>query len=71
MSPVQVGQWVYFDPNKGIRIYGFPELHRIVVGKVVYINEEHRWFSVEYGKDTSQRISFNFNDFGMNVRLCD
>lgn len=59
-SPVRIGQTVLFDPFKGYRCYGSVELHVKTVGVVIYINYEHRWFSVQY--DGDKRMSFNFND---------
>lgn len=59
-SPVRIGQTVIFDPFKGHRCYGSADLHVKIVGTVIYINYEHRWFSVQY--DGNKRMSFNFND---------
>lgn len=69
---VDVGQKVRFDPF----MYGQGALADLVLGNrttgtIVYVNELHRWFSVEYGKDgNKQRTSFNFADIGKTVKIC-
>lgn len=71
MPTIKLGTLVKFDPFKGINITGFSaKIHREFVGKVVYINEPHNWFGVEYDSaGTKQRISFNFVDVGKTVRI--
>lgn len=66
---IKIGQKVRFDPFRDIT--GFASdmnRGRDVRGTVVYINEPHKWFSVEYGKPKA-RISFNFFDIGHGVQL--
>lgn len=67
---VEVGQKVRFDPFETIT--GFSsEDHKgnMVTGTVVMVNEEHKWFSVEYG-DPKMRTSFKFCDIGKTVNVC-
>lgn len=67
---IEAGQKVTFDPFG--QVIGFcAELNRgnYVTGTVVYVNKEHRWFSVEYG-DPKARTSFNFWDIGKVVEIC-
>lgn len=67
--PIKLGQAVRFDPFRDIT--GFAsEGHRgrDVRGKVVYINEPHKWFSVEYGKP-KMRTSFKFCDLGHGCQV--
>lgn len=63
----QLGQMVRFDPFQSIT--GFSsELNRgnYVTGTVVYVNEPHKWFSVDLD---GQRSSFKFCDIGDTVTL--
>lgn len=67
---VEVGQKVWFDPFEVLT--GFSsEDHKgtIVTGTVVLVNEEHKWFSVEYG-NPKMRTSFKFCDIGKAVKIC-
>lgn len=41
-------------------------LGKTVLGTVVYINEDHRWFSVAYN---GLRTSFSFSDVGEGVKI--
>lgn len=67
---VKLGQKVQFKPLDGIRFPDCSETRDPVIGKVIYINEPHRWFSVEYNGDaTPLRTSFNFGDIGTKVHL--
>lgn len=70
---ITVDEKVKFDPFEVIT--GFAsDLNRgkAVTGTVVFVNYEHKWFSVEYdcggGK---QRTSFKFCDIGKVVNVCD
>ena len=64
---IQVGQKVRFDAFQHIKS-SIDRIKEITVGTVVYINERHKWFSVQYGEN--QRISFKFCDIGQNVTIC-
>lgn len=70
MVRLQIGQKVRFDPmahcdGNGADFYKGTE----VIGTIVMINRNHRWFSVEYG-DPKARTSFNFVDiFGGEVTI--
>ena len=66
---IQVGQKVRFDPFNEIFGFGVAEARDIVTGKVIMVNEKHKWFSVEYG-DPKTRTSFNFADIGKDVKIC-
>jgi hypothetical protein len=64
---LKVGQKVRFDPlaycdGMGAETYK----GEIVTGTIVFINDKHRWFSVEYG---GQMTSFNYADIGEEVTV--
>lgn len=43
----------------------------MVVGTVVYINYQHKYFAVEYDcGSTKQRESFKFSEIGKAVTVC-
>lgn len=66
---VEVGQKVRFDPCYNVT--GFCARYdrgNIITGTVVMVNREHRWFSVEYGKQ-KLRTSFKFVDIGGAVHI--
>lgn len=67
---VKVGQKVRFDPLYYVTGY-CAELVRgnYETGTVVYVNELHNWFSVEYGNPKT-RASFKFCDIGKAVEVC-
>lgn len=66
---VRVGQRVRFDPYEYITGYGSDLIRGTKVnGTIVMVNEEHRWFSVEYG-DPKARTSFKFCDIGERVKV--
>lgn len=61
-----LGRTAVFDPLLDDNGQGHKELSCKVRGKVVYVNWNHRWFSVQYGK---MRISFQFSDIGKKVKI--
>ena len=68
---VEVGQKVRFDPFDFAHGWGCEQVRgNMITGTVVYVNESHNWFSVEYG-DPKMRISFKFNDIGQTVKLVE
>ena len=67
---IKLGQKVKFNPMDGSHFIGCSTITEIVEGKVVYINEPHRWFSVAYGHDNQCRTSFLFTDIGDKVHVC-
>lgn len=69
---VEVGQKVQFDPFEPIRGFASEDNRgKPVTGTVVYINEPHQWFSVEYMCGTvKQRTSFKFCEIGKTVTIC-
>lgn len=66
---IKLGQRVRFDLFQDISVPGYKPIKAIKYGTIVYINEENRWFSVEYGKD-KRRFSFKFDDVGRAVFFC-
>lgn len=63
-----LGCKVQFDPFEDMGGYGVEMVRQSVTGTVVFVNENHKWFSVEYG-DPKQRISFLFSDIGEKVQI--
>ncbi len=64
---IQVGQKVRFDAFQHIKS-SVERIKENTVGTVVYVNERHKWFSVQHGEN--QRISFKFYEIGRDVHLC-
>ena len=64
---IQVGQKVRFDALYGVK-QSIEKVSAPTVGTVAYVNEPHKWFSVQYGEN--QRTSFKFFEIGQNVYLC-
>ena len=64
---IQVGQKVRFDALYGCK-QSIDKITAYTIGTVVYVNEPHKCFSVQYGDD--QRTSFKFTEIGQNVTLC-
>ena len=64
---IQVGQKVRFNPFTANRD-SVQKIEIRTTGTVVWINERHQWFSVQYGEN--QRTSFKFSEIGQNVHLC-
>lgn len=66
---IKIGQKVQIRPFDHMRSSGMLSLmQKKATGTVVYVNQEHRWFTVEYG-DPVARISYNFADIGTEVQL--
>lgn len=66
---VKVGQKVRFDPLCCVTGFSAEAVRgNLVTGTVVYVNELHNWFSVEYG-NPKQRASFKFCDIGQGVKI--
>ena len=63
---VAIGQKVRFDPFGDITGFGIKDNKGEVVGTVVAIHRNHKWFGVEYG-DPKLRTSFKFCDIGKSV----
>lgn len=67
---IEIGQTVRFDPFYAITGFASEDNKgNKVTGTVAYINEPHKWFSVEYGNPKT-RISFKFCDIGKAVKVC-
>lgn len=64
---IQVGQKVWFDAFYCMK-QSVDKVTAYTEGTVVYVNERHKWFSVQYGEN--QRISFKFYEIGKTVTIC-
>ena len=40
-----------------------------VIGKIVCVHWDHKWFEVEYGNAPAFRTGFNFTDIGHTIRI--
>ena len=66
---VAVGQKVEFDPFLTATGFASDDYRgNYITGKVVLVNDRHKWFSVEYGYP-KMRTSFKFCDIGETVML--
>jgi hypothetical protein len=65
---VEVGQKVRFDPFQFTKGFDISFSRYEVTGRIVEVNEGHKWFSVEYG-DPKMRTSFKFCDIGQAVKI--
>lgn len=67
---ITVDEKVKFDPFSTIQGFASEDNRgNLVTGTVVYVNYEHKWFSVEYG-EPKMRTSFKFCDIGQAVKIC-
>ena len=66
---IKVGQRVEFDAFRHMSNPGITREHFYTKGPVVYVNQDHKWFSVVYGNPAA-RDSFKFCDIGRSVRIC-
>lgn len=64
---IQVGQNVRFDAFQHLKS-SVEKIKQETVGTVVYVNERHKWFSVQYGEN--QRTFFKFFEIGEIVHIC-
>ena len=67
---IKPGVKVEFKPVGGLGFEHSYDGDCTMTGKIVYINHEHAWFSVEYGDDHT-RTSFTFGDIGDTVHFCE
>lgn len=67
MQNIEIGTIVRFTPAvaMGKDCFGLP---RRVSGTVVYINQAHQWFLVEWGPGL--RSGFKMDDLGGEVTVC-
>ena len=65
-NTIAAGRKVQFDPFETACGYGIEDIRGIVIGTIVKVYPEHKWFSVVYG-EPKQRISFKFCDIGKLV----
>lgn len=63
---IQVGQKVRFDAFQCIKS-SVERIKEHAIGTVVYVNNLHKWFSVEYGNN--HRTSFKFSEIGQAVKV--
>lgn len=63
---IKVGQKVRFRPFQDIKCLGFNGEDSIAEGTVIFINWDHQYFRVRYGK-YDLAISFKFDDIGEKV----
>lgn len=63
-----LGRAVRFVLCESLSGYGVEVVRRAVTGTIVFVNEKHKWFSVEYG-DLKMRTSFRFSQIGENVKV--
>lgn len=67
---ITIDDKVTFDPFGEITGFGSEDNKgHYVTGEVVYVNYEHKWFSVEYG-EPKMRTSFKFCELGKAVKIC-
>lgn len=66
---IKVGMKVAFDAFRYMSNTGIVREHLHTTGIVVYVNEDHKWFSVEFGNPVA-RDSFKFCEVGKEVKVC-
>ena len=66
MNGISVGQKVRFNPFATIKD-SIEQIKISTVGTVAYVNEQHGWFSVQYGGKL--RTSFKFCEIGQAVHI--
>ena len=66
-----LGKRATFTPDYSASNKGNPaDYMHPVTGTVVYVHEEHQWFTVEYNIDGAKIWeSFKFSDIGKRVKL--
>ena len=64
---IRTGMKVRFDPFGTDMGFAITEFRHEVVGTVVDVYYEHKWFSVQYGE---LRTSFKFCEIGDTVHIC-
>ena len=67
-NTIAAGRKVRFDPFATASGYGIDVCRGMVIGTIVKVYPEHKWFSVAYGNPI-QRISFKFCDVGERVKF--
>lgn len=65
---IEIGTRVSFDAFGSMSNQSIIREHFYTTGTVVYVNEKHKWFSVEYGNPKT-RDSFNFCEIGKAVKV--
>lgn len=68
---IKVNDLVIFNPFDGDRAPGSSESAVKVIGTVVFVNESHRYFTVEYINIDGDacKISYRFDNIGTKVEL--
>ena len=64
---IKIGQKVQCKPYAGMHMLGVGVADEVVVGVVTYVNESHRWFTIEYDNNHHFKVSFKFEDIGDTV----
>lgn len=60
---IKVGQKVRINPFTGLSTSGNTIPDAETIGKIIYVNYEHRYFTVEYNLgDQKAKLSYKFND---------
>ena len=65
---IAAGRKVRFDPFYNVKGDYFTTVRCEVVGTIVKVYPNHKWFLVVYG-DAKLRTGFNFCDIGKSVTL--
>lgn len=66
MSMIRIGSRVEYDAFEAISFLGIGEVRKKVVGKVIYINRDKGWFTVECN---GIRTTFRLTDIGDTVKV--
>ena len=69
---IAVGQKVRFDPFSSATGIGAETVKGSnVVGTVVFVNDKHKWFLVDYQNGNEKlKTSFKFSEIGKLVKIC-
>lgn len=59
---IKVGQNVKFNQFKHGAQTGTADIPSMVTGKVIYVNKQHRYFTVEYECGGTWKMSFKFDE---------
>lgn len=69
-NKLKTGMLVRFDPLEHIHSFGVSDYSgHYITGTIVFVNDLHKWFLVEYGYPRN-RLSFKFCDIGGTVKIC-
>ena len=66
----KIGQKVKFKPFDGLKFYRSIPIDLSVIGTVIAVYPEHKWFAVAYeNKGVPMRTSFKFCDIGDKAKF--